>query len=264
MSSTGAYGEPVVSDGDRARDLFLEVYGTLPRAGPGGDEYTRRALELVPGEPVRTVLDLGCGPGAQTIALAAALPDANILALDLLPSMVEEADRRFSELGVDDRVVAMLGDMAEPPVADRSQDLIWCEGAIYNLGVTEALRTWRPLLAPGGTVAFTEPVWLVDHPPAEVRDWWTAEYPPMTDPTGVRSRIDAAAYRTVASFALPGSTWWDEYYTPMQRRIDELSARLPDDPVASEVASAAETEIDVCRRFGETYSYEFFVVQPDQ
>ena len=132
---------------DHTLRLFHEVYGTLPRAGPGGDEHTARALASVPGPMPRSVLDLGCGPGAQTEALARALPVARILGVDLLPAMVDEANRRFVEAGIQDRVQAVVGDMAEPPVAPGSQDLIWCEGAIYFPGVTEALRNWRSLLA---------------------------------------------------------------------------------------------------------------------
>ena len=250
-----------VDQTDRSFALFLEVYGTLPRAGPGGDEYTRRALGLVPGAP-KTVLDLGCGPGAQTMVLASALPEARIVAVDLLEPMVAETERRVTDAGLGDRVEVVVGDMAAPPVEPGTQDLIWCEGAIYNVGVTEALTGWRALLAPGGTVAFSEPVWLVDSPPGEVREWWTAEYPPMSDRAGVEARIAAASYRTVGSFVLPASAWWDEYYSPMQDRIADLRARLGDDPVAAEVADGAEAEIDMFGRYSDCYSYEFFIVQP--
>ncbi len=246
----------------RSLQLFLEVYGTLPRAGPGGDEQTIRALKLVPGPAPHQVLDLGCGPGAQTVALATALPQARFVALDLLPSMVETANERFAAAGLGDRVVAVVGDMAEPPVDPGSQDLIWCEGAIYNLGVTEALTAWRPLLEPGGSVAFTEPVWLVESPPDELHDWWTSQYPVISDRAGVEARIEAASYRAVASFVLPPSTWWDEYYAPMQERIAGLRQRLPGDPTAGQVVAAAEAEIDYFRRFSDCYSYEFFIVEP--
>jgi len=246
----------------RSFELFLEVYGTLPRAGPGGDEHTIRALGLVPPPLPRTVLDLGCGPGAQTAALASVLPEARLLAVDLLPFMVAEAGRRFAAAGFGSRVVAVVGDMAAPPVGPATQDLIWCEGAIYNLGVTEALNVWRPLLRAGGSVVFTEPVWLVASPPTEIRDWWTAEYPAISDRAGVVSRIEAASYRTVASFELPASAWWDEYYEPMQDRVAALVQRLPDDPIAQEVVATAETEIGYFRRFSACYTYECFIVQP--
>lgn len=152
--------------------------------------------------------------------------------------------------------------MAAPQVDAESQGLIWCEGAIYNLGVTEALDAWRPLLAPGGSVAFTEPVWLVESPPQEIRNWWSSEYPAISDSAGVEARVEAASYRTVTSFVLPASAWWDEYYRPMQDRVAGLKQRLPGDPVAGEVVNAAEAEIDYFKRFSDSYSYAFFIVQP--
>jgi trans-aconitate methyltransferase len=243
-------------------ELFLEVYGTLPRAGPGGDEHTRRALELVPGPTPKVVLDVGCGPGAQTICLARALPQAQILAVDLLPEMVQEANRRLVDEGVAGRAQALTGDMADLLVQPGSQDLIWCEGAIYFMGVAEALLAWRPLLARGGTVAFTEPLWLTEEPPQEVRTWWLSEYPTITDEGGIRAQIDRAGYRTVDAFTLPPSAWWDEYYEPMHTRIMALQTRLPDDPAAVAVARTALAEIDIFQRFSEHYSYAFFIVQP--
>ena len=220
-----------------------------------------QALRLVPVPAPRTVLDLGCGPGAQTVALASALPEARLLALDLLPSMVDEANRRFAAAGFGDRVVAQVGDMAAPPVEPGTQDLIWCEGAIYNLGVTEALDVWRALLASGGSVAFSEPVWLVASPPRELAAWWSSEYPSISDRAGVVARIEAASYRVVASFVLPASAWWTEYYEPMRDRIAALAQRLPEDPIAREIVAAAEIEIGHFRRFSACYSYEFFIVR---
>ncbi len=58
----------------RTFELFLEIYGTLPRAGPGSTADTLRALAMVPTPEIRSALDLGCGPGA----------------LDLTPSMADE------------------------------------------------------------------------------------------------------------------------------------------------------------------------------
>jgi len=246
----------------RTMSLLLEIYGTLPRAGPGSTADTLRALSLVPTKTISAVLDLGCGPGAQTLVLAEALHEASILAIDLTPQMVTEAARRVAECRFGDRVLVDLGDMMEPMVAPGSQDLIWCEGAIYVAGVARALTAWRPLLARDGSVAFTEPVWLNPSPAEEPVKWWRDEYPAITDQAGVRASIEAAGFDTVGSFVLAADSWWNDYYGPMEARIAAFRSRHFNDPVADEIAIEADREIDMFRRYSADYSYGFFVVRP--
>ena len=81
---------------------------------------------------------------------------------------------------------------------------------------------------------FTEVIWLVDDPDAEIRTWWESEYPAITDRAGVDEQVHAAGFETVASFVLPRSAWTEEYYEPMADRASALRERLPDDPVALE------------------------------
>ena len=60
-----------MTDNDRLMEIMLDVHSGLPRQGPGDDESTLRALSLCTELPMRpSVLDVGCGPGMQTIALA--------------------------------------------------------------------------------------------------------------------------------------------------------------------------------------------------
>jgi hypothetical protein len=152
--------------------------------------------------------------------------------------------------------------MAAPPVALHSQELIWCEGAIYFLGVTEALRTWRPYLTGCGCVAFTEPVWLQSNLHKEIESWWSREYPAMTDMAGVQQAIFDADYRVIDSFVLPADAWWTDYYRPMEARIPRFLDEYSGDEAAKEVAAAAEEEISMFRRFSDAYSYGFFAAGP--
>jgi len=200
--------------------------------------------------------------GAQTLTLAEALPETELLAIDVLPHMVDETRRRIREANFGDRVRAEVGDMTKPDVLKGSQDLIWCEGAIYFMGVQAALETWRPLLSESGCVAFTEPIWLENYPPDEIRQWWEAEYPAITDEYGIRAAIHAANFETIGSFPLPADAWWDEYFQPMESRIASLGQNHPNDPVAAEIIAGAEKEIAMFRRFSSSYSYGFFVGQP--
>ena len=67
---------------DQLPEIFWEIHSGLPREGPGDNWSTRRAylmLKELPKNP--RILDIGCGPGMQTIELAK-LSKGQIDALD--------------------------------------------------------------------------------------------------------------------------------------------------------------------------------------
>jgi SAM-dependent methyltransferase len=246
---------------DATRAAFFALHHGLPREAPGSRESTARALALAEPLPAAPrVLDIGCGPGAQTMDLAELLPEASILAVDLHPAFVEETERRARERGVADRVRAQVADMTALPFADASFDLVWCEGAAYVMGLPAALAAFRRLLRPGGWLALTEAVWLTADPPAEVYRFWQAGYPTMTDVPGCRAIIEQAGYGLRGDFVLPTSAWWDEYYRPLRARMEALAAACGDDPVVARVLDEHRQEIAMRERYGDCYGYAFFVL----
>ena len=48
--------------------------------------------------------------------------------------------------------------------AEESLDLIWSEGAIYNMGFGKGIEAWRPFLRSGGVLAVSEITWLRPNP----------------------------------------------------------------------------------------------------
>jgi hypothetical protein len=196
----------------------------------------------------------------QTMDLAELLPDASILAVDLYPGFVEETQRRARERGVAHRVEARCADMTALPFDDASFDLLWCEGAAYVMGLPTALAAWRPLLRLGGRLALTEAVWLTNDPPEELRRWWHEGYPDMTDVSGCRAMIERAGYELRGDFVLPASAWWDEYYAPLQARIETLALACRGDSVVERVLDEHRREIAMYQRHGACYGYAFFVM----
>jgi SAM-dependent methyltransferase len=246
----------------RQRAVFFDVHSGLPREAPGSRASTGRALALA-GVAARAglrVLDVACGPGAQTLDLAILLPGADIVALDLHAPFLSALRERISAAGVHARVMAVRADMARLPVADASIDLVWCEGAAYIVGVGAALALWQRVLRPGGIAAFTEAVWLRADVPDVVRALW-AEYPAMVDVPATRERIGAAGFDLLGDFLLPEAAWWDDYYGPMAVRIDALTRRYRHDSVASAVLDECRHEIDVFREHSDCYGYAFFVAR---
>ena len=241
---------------------FFDLHSDNPREGPGDFQSAARAFaaakDALQADPAN-ILDLACGPGMQTRHLSELAPEANILGLDITKTFIKRLNDWCDKEGLSDRVSGVVGDMSAPPVAAHTQDLIWCEGAVYMLGVQAALAAWRDLLRPRGCIAFTEPVFLKTPLPKQVVDNW-AEYPPMTDVAGVEQRLQATDFRLVDSFVLPDNAW-AEYYEPLQKRVNVLREKYAADAHGALVIEEGQSEIDAWRNFGEYFSYAFFVVQ---
>lgn len=237
--------------------LFFALHSGLDHEAPGSGEDTLRALAMTGVRGRIRILDIGCGPGTASLTLLRALPEAEVTAVDLHAPFLAAAEARAAAVGFASRFRTVEADMAALPFADASFDLLWCEGAAYNMGVPRALAEWRRLLAPEGRLAFTDAVWLTPRPHPRATAFWR-EYPAMTDIPGVRAWIEAAGWHVLGDFLLPKAAW-DAYYDPLEARLVHLQQEHGSDAPA--LAEARE-EIAVRRAHGEDYGYAFFVVAP--
>ena len=250
-----------MADQDRITRLFFELFEGLPRQGPGETFSTLRALALVPNVTSSTrILDLGCGTGAQTRALAKHSP-ATIVAIDNHPPFVDELNRQLKAIGSANRAVAQVGNMEDLNFASGTFDLIWCEGAIYVIGFDAGLKAWRPLLKPGGHLVVSEACWTKPDPPEECRAFWEQEYPGIKNVEALLAASDGAGYDTIGHFTLPSDAWWNEYYRPLSQNLTEFRWRHREDGDALELADNVQREIDMWKKHGEYYSYEFVVMR---
>jgi SAM-dependent methyltransferase len=128
------------------RPMFLhELASTWLPAVPDLDRRLRSA-------PPARVLDLGCGLGASSVALARAYPRAQVLGVDLDEASVAEARAQAAEEGVADRVTFVVGDAAQV-AAEGPFELVTVFEALHDMGdPVGALRAACALLAPGGSV----------------------------------------------------------------------------------------------------------------
>ena len=245
--------------------IMFKVHRGLPREGPGNLESTARALDLISNLPeAPEILDIGCGPGMQTLDLASLLPKAKIEAVDRHQPFLEDGTRRAQAAGCADRIQFSLGDMHALAYEPERFDLIWCEGAAYFMGIREALEAWQALLKPGGSIAFTEAVWLTEQPPQALVTWWLSEYPAMGGIQDCLDKVTNAGCELIDHFVLPENAWWDDYYKPMEARIASLRAELEADPAGLEALAQHQQEIDYYRRWSAHYGYLFVVARkPD-
>jgi len=113
------------------------------------------ALEMLELRPGDSVLDVGCGPGNFTRALARASFDGLAVGLDASRTMLDQAAREHNPPNL--RYVR--GDAAALPFPDASFDAVCCFAALYLieeplLAVAEIAR----VVAPGGRVALLSSV----------------------------------------------------------------------------------------------------------
>jgi SAM-dependent methyltransferase len=206
------------------------------------------------------VLDLGCGVGGQTLHLAE-LTHGSIVAVDSHAPSIERLQATVAERGLGERVQPMVGDMAQLGMPPNSFDLIWSEGALYNVGIENALWLCHGLLRPGGYLAFTDAVWRKDDPPPEVKATFDFDYPTMGRVPDVLATIGKSGFSLIGHFTLPEEAWWDDFYTPMERRIGELRGKYAGDAEALGVLDQLAQEPEMYRRYSDYYAYEFFLAR---
>ena len=103
------------------------------------------------------VLDLACGTGDSSIAIAQGLPAATVTGLDLSEGMLEVMKEKVGRADLGNRITAVRGDGECLPFADGTFDRVSIAFGIRNFqnreqGLAEMLRVLRP----GGLLVILE------------------------------------------------------------------------------------------------------------
>ena len=238
-------------------EALIDLHRGVGREGPGDLVFSRQILAELPPLPASPrIVDLGCGSGAGALLLTEhfGVPVTAVdLAQPFLDAMMKQAEAR----GLADRIHPLACDFADLPVEPGSVDLLWSEGAAYNLTFAGALEKWRPLMAPDGVAVISELTWFTDAVPEEPRRYWEEAYPAVGDESGNTARAKAAGFDVVSTRRLPAQAWWDNYYNPVLERIAAMSN--PDATMQAVIAEM-QTEIDLFRHYGQHYGYTFYVL----
>ncbi|MFF2961647.1 class I SAM-dependent methyltransferase [Streptomyces sp. NPDC057963] len=147
---------------DHATDLDWDVLGPqLEQEAELSRLQYEEAARWIAGLPtaprVRRVLDIGSGPGVISCLLAEVFPEAEVVAVDGTPALLERTRARAQRLGLGDRVRTRRAELPDDLDELGEADLIWAGNALHHMGDQRAvLAGFAALLRPGGTVALVE------------------------------------------------------------------------------------------------------------
>ncbi|MBN2432429.1 MAG: methyltransferase domain-containing protein [Acidobacteria bacterium] len=243
--------------------LLLDLHKEGPRQGPGGDAETELALQLarVPRAAPLRIADIGCGTGASALLLARLLPNARITAVDFLPDFLAVLAERAAQRGVADRITTLACSMDDLPFADGELDVIWSEGAIYNMGFEKGIAGWRRYLTADGLLVASEITWLTDTRPVELQQHWDREYPEIDLASAKIRLLERHGYGPVGYFVLPEHCWTEQYYRPLQARFDDFLKRHGHSREARAIVAAEQREIELYETYQAHFSYGVYIAR---
>ncbi|MDR2040220.1 MAG: methyltransferase domain-containing protein [Bacteroidales bacterium] len=240
-------------------NLICEYFSSVERQGPGSPETTIKALSFIEGLTDQSLIaDLGCGTGGQTMTLAQHAP-GQITGVDLFPDFIRLFNSNAERLHLQNRMKGIVGSMDEPPFKKDELDLIWSEGAIYNIGFEHGINLWRQFLKPGGYIAVSEVSWFTDERPAEINEFWTDAYPEINTIPNKLAQLQKAGYVPVACFILPENCWIEHFYQPQITAQEKFLEKHAGNKTAEELVANQCHEMQLYHKYKEFYGYTFYI-----
>lgn len=239
--------------------FICEYFSAIERQGPGSPEVTIKALSFIDHLSAGSrIADIGCGTGGQTMVLAQNAP-GKITGIDLFPIFIDLFNANAQKAGLNERVKGIVGSMANLPFKEEELDLIWSEGAIYNIGFERGVNEWRKFLKKGGYLAVSEASWFTDSRPEEIETFWNDAYPEIDTIPNKVAQLQKAGYIPVATFILPENCWTDHYYARQAEVQEAFLQKHADNRTAEELVANERREAELYSKYKAFYGYVFYI-----
>jgi len=242
--------------------LLIDLHKSANRQGPGSDTETEKALSLamIDQKAPLKIADIGCGTGASTLLLARLLK-AQITAVDFLQDFLEVLEDRAGNMGLSEKITTLNCSMDNLPFDDEEYDVIWSEGAIYNIGFEKGVMDWNRYLKVGGVLVVSEITWITDSRPPEIQKYWEGEYAEINVASSKIGVLENNGYSPIGYFVLPEYCWLDNYYRPMQDRFKDFLNRNGTSEEARAIVEWEKREIELYEKYRNYYSYGVYIAK---
>ena len=240
------------------KNIIYDFFSNTERQGPGSPEETIKALGFIGGLTEKSkIADIGCGTGGQTMVLGENTT-CEITGVDSWPGFINQFNQNARIKNLHDRVKGIVGNMENLPFQDEELDLIWSEGAIYNIGFERGLNEWRKFLKQGGYIAVTENTWFSEERPAEIQDFWQKAYPEIDTIPNKVAQMQKAGYLPIATYILP-ETIWTDYYASQNLRLEPFLKKHNGNKMVEEFIASQRYEAELFYKYKAYYGYMFYI-----
>jgi ubiquinone/menaquinone biosynthesis C-methylase UbiE len=223
-----------------------------------------RLVELAHVQSTDRVLDVATGTGHTAFAFAPHVRE--VIATDLTPEMLSEAEKLKSELGIQN-VEFRIADAHDLPFDDASFDVVTCRRAAHHfVDIRRALREMCCVLRPGGRLVIDDrsvPAddfvdatlnrldWLHDH--SHVRQYRSSEWESMMQPQRGASREGGCKIEVVETYTKhrPLSAFTNGVELESVAEIERIIAGLNE---------AQRAALQVAEKDGEIYLNHWYVM----
>ncbi|MGE0088045.1 MAG: class I SAM-dependent methyltransferase [Bacteroidales bacterium] len=242
-------------------ELFYEIFSNLPRQGPGDIMLTIKALNIIKQRvKIEKIMDIGCGSGFQSIALALNF-DGEITAIDNYQPFINELDDQVFDMSLKNKIITKCMDMKNIDLPQSSFDVIWSEGSIFITGFENGLINWRKFLKPNGFMVISEANWFKPNPPAELKTFWDNEYPGLLTVEENLELIRKCNYEIIDTFALSPNGWVNNYYYPLEKNVYKMRKKYKANAEALITIESIQNEINQFKKYSDYYGYMFYIIQ---
>jgi ubiquinone/menaquinone biosynthesis C-methylase UbiE len=243
-------------------ELLVDFHKDAERQGPGSSFETIKALNFINinKNHILKIADIGCGSGGQTITLAENL-EGEITAVDLFPVFLDKLNLKAEKLGFQGKIKTIEKSMEDLSFGNEEFDIIWSEGAIYNIGFETGIKEWKSYLKPGGYLGVSEITWLTNSRPKEIEKYWNEEYPEIDTASNKIKILEENGYSPIGYFILSQNSWIDNYYKPIEKRFSTFLKKYNNSEMARNIVEEHKEEIRKYQKYKDYFSYGFYIAR---
>lgn len=240
-------------------EALIKLHSGLKRQGPGDSGFSDYILKQLPELPPNPrIADIGCGAGAGTLILAKKYR-SKVKAVDFSKEFLDQMMNQARQEGVEDLIEPIECDMGNLNWKPESIDLLWSEGAAYNITFEGALKAWRPFMAKNGVAVISEMNYFSNVVPEVVMQYMKNAYPDIKTESKNVDLINSSGFEVLAVHRLPTKAWWDNYYNPLRENI--MALKDTGDELMQAVIHETEEEMKFFNEHHEDYGYTVYIMR---